>query len=120
MPLRLGQGLRDSVRTPAADHLGDASLVGFAGHDAVAAHVALAVGGAAVAALVLRKAAAGLLAGALELLDAGLGQMDVAGEGRRAETEGADQNEQDGLLSHGRLSTLRVASPGAVKHIELR
>jgi hypothetical protein len=116
VPLRLGQGLRDGVRAPAADHLGDAFVFGFAGHDAVAAHAARAVGGAAVAALVLREAAAGFLASALERLDAGLGQMDVAGEGRRAEAEGADQDEQDGSMSHGSLPTLRVASPGGVKH----
>lgn len=119
MPLRLGQGLREAVRPPGADHLGDASLVGFAGDDAIASDAALAVGGAAVAAGVLRKPAAGFIARRFHLLDAGLVQRDVAGPGRRAEAEGADQDEQDGWISHGRLPTLRVASPAAVKHREL-
>jgi hypothetical protein len=114
MPLRLLQGLQNGVRAPAADHLGDAFLIGFAGDDAIGAGAALTIGAATVAPGALRKRAADLVAGLFELRGARLLQMDVPGPGRTAEAEGAHQDEQGGQISHGTLHCLSVAPEGAI------
>ena len=89
VPLRLGQCLRHAARTPRADHLGGAFLTGRAVDGAIGARLAGAIGAAAIDIVALRELAAGLVAGALEALGAGLGQGDVPGERRAAERKDA-------------------------------
>jgi len=72
-PLRFGQRFRHGARTPCADHLGRAFLVGRAVDDAIGTGAALAIGAAVIALGVLRESAAGFGAGVLELVGARLG-----------------------------------------------
>src|SRR6185437_13804163 len=114
MPRRLHQRVGDAARTPPADHLGAAFLVGRAIHGAIRAGLAGAIGAAAVELLPVRERAAGLVAGRLELIGGGFRQREVAGErgsaGRKAERKCAGENDEVGDGSHDE-KLQRFASP---------
>ena len=130
MPARLHQRVGDAARTPAADHLGVAFLVGRAIHGAIGAGLAGAIGAAAVDIVALREYAAGLVAGRLELFGGGFRQREVAGgrgrsqrQGKReAERKRAGGNDESGDGSHdtnsngSRRPTETVAEKRAREH----
>src|SRR6185312_3081441 len=95
--------LLDGAGALAPEHLRVAGLVRLAGHDAVRALGALAVGGAAIAAAALGVGAADLFAHLLELGGGGLRQVQVARHRGRADDEYPARDEQGGQNTHGEI-----------------
>jgi hypothetical protein len=101
MPFGFGQGFCNIMRAPAADHLHDAAFAARAEDGAIGPGLAETVGAAAIAFIVLRKFAAGLFAGAFELIGGMLAQRDVSGKRGSADAKDANQDEKDTRVSHG-------------------